>query len=1525
MQLVVGRNTIFMTYFMKKLFPLMALLLMSTAVLAQRQTDILDRGLVALPAGEGNFVSWRIFAEEYYDVEYNLYRDGVKINATPLQVSNYTDTKGSANSKYQVAPVVRGVEQEKCAEVTRWNNGYYDIPMQPVINRNGQNVTSEYTLNDVSLADVDGDGVSEFIVKRNSNNAREYSTNKYNFHRLECYNMKGKRLWYIDLGPNMISGPDEQYDIVGYDWDGDGKAEMLLRGADNMIIHKADGETVEIGNMSFDSRDKLSSDANMAYTHTGNEYLLYLNGETGEPYVNMPYPLPRLEKGQTDLNAVWGDGYGHRSTKHYFAAPFLDGRRPSIFLGRGAYTIHKMCAFDVNPETHELTQRWRWDDPGGAWRGQGYHNFGIADVDMDGRDEIVFGSMVIDDNGQGLSTTGLGHGDAQHTGDLDPYRWGLEHFACNEDRPAMNYRNATTSQIYYRLVGTGDDGRALCGNFTNSYPGCVGKSANSGVISTVADKVLPGVPGFDLNFRIYWDGDLCEEILNSPGTEGTAKIDKMVGNGISRIFASSGTKMNNWTKNNPGATGDIIGDWREEMVLRTSDNAKLRIYTTSTPTPHRIYTLWHDYQYRQAMVWQSMGYNQPPHLSYFLGELEGITVAPPPLTMTGRTEVPNNGTVGADLNGKHAIVCETNDMNVTIAAGVSPHVLTFNVPSWVQGSTNNNNITYHKYTYTVSGAGLTGAARLVKQGEGILNLPKVEMTHTGNTDIWGGIVNFDGSMKQSPLYLSRFAELNSDGGAFRSIKMDYAAHLRPGGDDKRGTVTVDTLRLGFGAFIDIDLYSQDLGADLIKTNYISIESKGWNYGPKYLTPVMQITLRDGDILPDGSYVIAEVDSIDGDIANIKLLGTGSKKSYLTYEDGKLLLVVEGVRDPAHIVWSGAEGPIWNYALDNNFTIDGAPTYFVENDDVYFTDASGVYNVQIASDIPCDTLFVDNNEFTYTFSGTGALAGNTTLVKTGKGRLKITSENSYTGGNRISGGTVTVSSLSNENQPLGNLGGVTTQSAKFVIENGAVLETTAAVQMGSPIRFETLEGGVINNNHDFSMNRSFSGTKLTKRGNGWLKTYATGGSLDTLVVAAGTLHNNSNNAAKVVEIHNASLVETKSTSHVIHVPALKKASMTTANNQSYSNKVKGEGQFTVYCNTVKGTDWYATRTRLQFDLSEFAGTLVPQAVNTADGRFTLDTGNGMPKGTMDIPSGIIVQNSGKTFVIGELTGKGTLGGGCTFSNGASVGANTWKVGGKGTDFRFTGSITGSGTKFEKVGAGKMTVSGSSDFTGAATVSEGTLVLNSTSAFGTGTMTVNKGATLCGKGTLKNTSVTIKEGGTLFAGNSPTASSGAISFSNHNLTVESGATASFSIYNTGSFHTKFTDIAEFLMRGKLKVDVRDGLTLTPGAEFQLWTAAKTTLSFVMEYELDSLGGGLTWDTSSLEDGILRVADATVIDQVAADEEVHCVVYSAEGTEMARFSCAYKEVHRILHEQSYPQGVYVLRMKTSQIEWGEKYVVR
>ena len=249
----------------------------------------------------------------------------------------------------------------------------------------------------------------------------------------------------------------------------------------------------------------------------------------------------RLESGETSLSTAWGDGYGHRSSKYFFGAPFLDGRKASLFMARGIYTRHKMIAMDLNRNTHTWSTRWTWNcnNSSSPWYGNGYHNFVIADVDEDGRDEIVYGSMVIDDNGKGLSTTGYGHGDAQHVTDFDPWRKGLEFFGCLEDEPTwgFDYRNATTGEVYYKHVASDDDGRAIAGNFSDDYPGSLGRSSSwiglmslttDELISDLADKITTDsngnqVKGFEIR-PIY-----PTDMRNSDETAYNAKRFKEVG------------------------------------------------------------------------------------------------------------------------------------------------------------------------------------------------------------------------------------------------------------------------------------------------------------------------------------------------------------------------------------------------------------------------------------------------------------------------------------------------------------------------------------------------------------------------------------------------------------------------------------------------------------------------------------------------------------------------------------------------------------------------------------------------------------------------------------------------------------------------------------------------------------------------------------------------------------------------------------------------------------------------------------
>ena len=1442
---------------------------MTVGVCAQRVTDKLDRGLVAMKVSGGIYLNWRILAEEYYDVTYNVYRDGVKLNAAPLSVSNYTDATGTTSNSYAIAAVVRGTELAPSAQVKPWTTSYKEIKLTH------EGIKSTLVPNDACCADVDGDGELEILMKFDNESEISQSfpkngptvggvvTKEYSI--MECLKLDGTRLWWVNCGPNMGDFQNNEQNIVAYDWDQDGCAEVVMRACDGTTIHYADGTTYTVGNANVNVRGATGGGANWFVITTG-EYLLYMDGKTGQVHQCLPYPLKLLEDGESDVNKAWGDGYGHRASKHFFGAPYLDGRKPSIFLARGIYTRHKMIALDVDPATHQLSVRWRWNcnDSSSPWYGNGYHNYAIADVDWDGRDEICFGSMVIDDNGKGLSTTGYGHGEAQHNGDFNPYVHGQEIFACIEDSPVWgnNYRDGTTSKVYYKFTYVDDEGRCIAGNFSNDYPGAMAFSSHDTPISCVTADHISGMEkgGIPDNFRIYWDGDLCDEGLNYINGKNTAGGIYKYGMGL--IETLTGSMTNNDTKGTPCYQGDILGDWREEVIMRTNEN-KIRIFTTTIPTEWRNYTLWHDMQYRQAMVWQMCGYNQPPHTSYFLGELEGITIAPPPLTMTGRTEVANGGTVGHSLDGQHVIVCETGNSSVSIEAGAQPEVLTFNVPTWVQGTapsectTQNMKINYTTYECTVGGGGLSGTARLVKQGDGVLTLPAAEFTHTGATDVWGGTLCFDGTMKQSPLWLNRFARLNSNGGEFLSIKADYGAVVCPGDNGVKATITADELALGFGSRIVVDLFGSDLTADFVKVKTLKIERKTGNAwtkgGPEYLMPVVEV-VGHGETMTPGKYIIGEVSQVEGSIDDLIVEGMTTTKKKLYIEDGNLILEIVGLRDPADVAWTGAEGNSWDYAETQNFMVDGEQTVFVSGDNVTFNNEAAQKSITLNDELYPGVITVEGSN-TFSFNGTGSWGGGASFVNQGTGTVTINTKNSYTGGNHLKGGTTRVSLLANQYSEVGNLGSVTSSPSLFTMENGATLQATAAVETASPMQMVGDEGGAINASADFRMNAALSGTVLTKKGSGCLYLMKSG-SLQNLVLVAGSVALQNNTAVKSIELQNGTLWDdVQSTSHAIVVPKGKSATwqLSNAYYTAYNNKLTGEGTLTIVPrNTV-------SRVRITGNWSEFQGTIKHTTKNIW---LPLDASTGMANATLDIAEGCTVTNVAKAFAIGKLTGKGSLAHPtANFQNQSAVsGNNTWNVGNSDLgDFTFDGIFTDAGGAnkciFNKVGACKMTVSGKSDHTGATNVKEGELCLKSGAQLGKGALSVGAGAVLSGITTAKlpllNSSFNIN--GMLKPGSLPSSTTGTIYFNNKNVTIgNTGVLVIRASRNGGS--TSLADIGTLTINGTIRIEVSETNTLQVGDEIRLWSE---TVKLEGEPQFD-MQGDITWDTSRISEGVLVVKD-------------------------------------------------------------------
>ena len=1510
---------------------------------AQRVIDKLDRGVVAVKTAKGVFVSWRIQSDEYYDVTYNLYRDGLPV-AEKLTTSNYTDAAGSMASSYTVEAVKRGVKQTVSKPATAWANSYLEITP-----KHDPSITSTLVPNDACCADVDGDGQVEILLKYDNQSEinASYPRGGHNgeYSIFECLKLDGTVLWWVNCGPNMGDFQNNEQNIVGYDWDLDGKAEALFRAADGTTIHAADGKTYVIGDGTKNYRAATGGGTNW-FMHEGAEYLVYVNGATGVPYVTMDYPLKRLEPGETDLAKAWGDGYGHRSSKYFFGAPYLDGRKPSIFLGRGIYTRHKFVAYDVDPATHQLKERWRWtnNQAGSPWYGQGYHNYAVVDVDWDGRDEIVWGSMVIDDNGMGLSTTGLGHGDAEHHGDFNPYVHGQEGFFCNEDHPSNNYRDLTTSKLYYRAEGSNDDGRSMAGNFCNSYPGAMGLSARDEAISCITNGHVSGLTKSNVtqNMRIYWDGDLCEETFDYTNGKNTAGGIYKYGKGL--IATLTGSLTNNDTKGTPCYQGDILGDWREEVIMRTSNN-RIRIYTTTIETPWRNYSLWYDHQYRNAMVWQMCGYNQPPHASYFLGELEGITMAPPPLTMEGRVSVPDGSSIGKDLDGQEVITCETGDMTVNITDGASPYLYIDNAPSWVQGSAPSEAtaasyaIKYHYYTHTLKGGGFSGSTRVVKQGDGILTCPAKDMTYSGPTDVWAGTLNLNGSIANSPLWLNRLTTLNiATKATVKSLVADYGSTTILGVNALGSITATDSLKLGFGSRLKMDIYGEDYTADHINTAKLIIETKNWSAGPQYKQPVIEFVCHFAggeETLASGKYFLGEVSDVVGDVADIKIEGVSKVKAVLAIEDGRLVLNVEGTREAADIEWNGTLSDIWDVATTENFvTHDAARAAetFIEGDNVYLTDEAMRTTVTIpdGTEVKPANIYYTGSK-AYTIGGAGKIVDGS-FNHQGSGIVTMKNSNTYTGGNHLTGGTTKVSSLSNATQAYGNLGGVTTSGNKFTIENGAVLQNTAAVTNGSIIRI--VDNGIIKTDANFTQQVAIGGDTLVKTGSASL--VMTGNLIvNRMIVKSGSMDYSGSNFTKTVELQgNTALYGKGFIASPLHIAAGAKAAVTTINRATTSSKLTGDGQVTIYCATEKGSSWYATRTPLELKMNEFSGTLVAGATYTADGRFTLSTSSGSDKMTLNIPLGIFVQNSGKTLSIGKLTGAGTLGGYCTFSNGGSTGTNTWNVGNE-ENFTFDGKFT-SADRFNKVGSGTMTVTNSWESTGAVSVNEGTLSLGQGMTLGSGTLTVADGATLQGMSSLlrsvskshpfTNSSVTVN--GALRVGSDGQSSAGFWYLGTKPLTI--GATGKLfvgvdrcatSAAVPGCTHVWGDDAnSSITFKDGATVSVYLDSTYDPtvsiGADeakadsFCVFNFARATVGDV-KFELPELPEHYYWDTTFFTSGYLfiRYTPATGIRGTFAEADPKNV-YDLKGRLVRRMSTA-------SDTEGLPAGIYV--------RGGRKFVIK
>nr|WP_225229258.1 rhamnogalacturonan lyase [Paenibacillus gallinarum] len=573
--------------------------------------EYLDRGVVAVKTDTGVFVSWRLLGTEGSGVTFNVYRDGVKVNATPIMNStNLQDAAGTTSSKYTVRAVVNGAEQAASSAVSVWGANYLSVPLsKPAAGTTPDGVSYTYSANDASAGDLDGDGTYELIVKWDPSNSKDNSQSGYTGEVfIDAYKLDGTRLWRIGLGKNIRAGAHYTQFMV-YDLDGDGKAEVAMKTADG----SKDGTGAVIGDGTKDYRNSSG------YILTGPEYLTIFNGLTGKVLTTVNYDPPR------GTVSSWGDNYGNRVDRFLAGIAYLDGERPSLVMARGYYTRSVLVAYDYR--NGQLTKRWTFDtntSGNSAYAGQGNHSLSVGDVDNDGKDEIIYGAMAVDDNGTGLYTTKLGHGDAMHFSDLDPDRAGMEVFQVHETPSAtagIEFRDARTGALIWGIPTSADIGRGMAADVDPRYKGAEVWAAGS-MYTAKGQLISSKLPS--TNFGIWWDGDLSRELLDNN------RIDKWNydTSTVTNLLTASGAASNNSTKATPALQADLLGDWREEAVWRTTDSSALRIYTTTALTETRIYTLMHDPVYRLGIAWQNVAYNQPPHTSFYLGT--GMNTPPTP-------------------------------------------------------------------------------------------------------------------------------------------------------------------------------------------------------------------------------------------------------------------------------------------------------------------------------------------------------------------------------------------------------------------------------------------------------------------------------------------------------------------------------------------------------------------------------------------------------------------------------------------------------------------------------------------------------------------------------------------------------------------------------------------------------------------------------------------------------------------------------------------------------------------------------